>query len=160
MAFNVVETQKLNDDDHTAIVKVTAVANGAFNVNTIIIQANSLFGANASMPYNRLSVTSVQYSTDAPATGYVQLWWSGNTGSSNSASNTIYSFGVSNDGELNGLVGNPIANSTGDIGITVQGFLQSNTLNFIIAVMKDNFTNPGAGAWANGQSAYLDQSGH
>lgn len=159
MTFNVIETQKLNDDDHTVIVKVTGVGNGAFNANAVFLTANTLFGANASMPYCRLSLTSIQYSIDAPPVGFVQLWWAGNTGS-NVNSNSIFSFGVSNDGDMNGLIGNPIANSTGDVGITVQGFQNSNTFNFILAFMKDNFSSPGVGAWSNGQNAYLDQSGH
>src|SRR5438105_3338643 len=122
MVTSTVETQKIDDNDHSAMFKVTGVAGGAWSTNSVIIQANTLFGSNASMLYNRLSVTSVQYSIDAPSAGFVQLWWAGNTGT-NVNSNAIYTFGVSNDGELNGLVGNPIANSTGDMGITVQGYL-------------------------------------
>jgi hypothetical protein len=161
MAFNVVETQILDDNDHTAMVKVTCVANATFNANVLVITANALHFANASLFINRLALTSLQYSTDlSPANGFVQLWWSSNNSANAVNSNTIFTFGTSDDGDFQGLIANPVANSTGDMGLTVQNMGPGNTFNFIITVLKDNFTNPGAGAWANGQAAYLDQSGH
>ena len=144
MAFQTIETITLLDTDRVAQFKITGVANAVWNTNATVIQANTLRFANASMPINRLTVTSVQYSTDAAANGFIGLYY---VGATNTA---IYNFGSSDDGAFDAYIPNTTgAGVTGDIGIIVQNFQPANTFNFIITVAKDNEADPGRGAWAN-----------
>ena len=145
--FNTIETVTLVDTDRTAVIKVTGVFNSTFNTNVTIIQANTLRFANASgQPIHRLVVTSIQYSTSVSPNGFSQLYFVGNS----NPNVAIFNFGCNDDGMIDAHIHNTCTNPYGDIGLTIQGGQIGNTVNFVIALYKDNDNpGPGQGAWSN-----------
>src|SRR5579872_4403152 len=132
MANNTVEVQTIRDDDRYTTIKVTGVANSAWNINAgqTLLQANLLFGANASQNVCPLSLTDCKFSMDVGALGYVQFYWvSPNTNT------TIMTFGQIGSATFDGISIQNNANvgsvpGGGDVGIIVSNLGSGNSFNF------------------------------
>jgi len=158
MALQTVETQIIRDDDRYVTVKVRGIASGAWSTNATIVQANTLFGANASVPIIPLSLTDIKFTVDTGGPGYVDLQWTANNGSQTNVS--ILSFATAATGEWNGFsIQNNANTPTGDVCLQVNGFAAGNGFSFILTFVKDQTfqysnINYGAIAWANTMNAY------
>ena len=160
MAQNVF-TQILRDNEKGATIKVIGSYTGANSGNTIILQSNTLFGANNTKPC-LVGITSIQYIVGI-GTGALNLQWV----STVNANVTILNFGASSsasppyNGEFHAAEAAYLTNNantpTGDISLQVTNMAANDFFNFIITVQKEytgNGTSYGAGAWANVFSAY------
>lgn len=163
MANNVVEIQTIRDDDQYVTVKVTGVAANAWNAVGVLVQANLLFGANASQSFCPLSLTDIKFSMDVSGTGYVQFNWI-STVNTNTA---IMTFGMIGSATFDGQsIYNNANTPSGDIGFTVANLGAGNAFNFVLTFVKDkqpilgkdplvNVTYLGnPAAWANTDSWY------
>lgn len=136
MAANTVEIQTIRDDDQYVTVKVTGVAANAWNVNngSVIIQANLLFGANASQSFCPLSLTDVKFSMDVGAIGYIQFYWV----STVNVNTAIMTFGQIGSATFDGQsIYNNANTPSGDIGVAVSNLLVGNSFNFVLTFVKD-----------------------
>jgi hypothetical protein len=165
MANNVVEIQTIRDDDQYVTVKVTGVAANGWNVNagSTLIQANQLFGSNASQAFCPLSLTDVKFSMDVGALGYIQFHWV----STVNVNTTIMTFGQIGSATFDGLsIYNNANTPSGDVGVVVSNLGAGNSFNFVLTFVKDkqpilakdplaNVTYLGNPAgWANTDSWY------
>lgn len=168
MANNAVEVQVLRDDDRYTTLKVTGVAGSAWTATGLLLQANTLFGANASQSFCPLSLTDVKFAVDAAPAGYVAFTWAGQANSNNQ---TILSFGGAG-GQAGVLSGQNMFNNantpSGDVQYVVNNLGAGNTFNFILTFAKDQSPLLGVGfngnvalpflgnpvAWANTTNAY------
>ena len=150
MSVNLPETQVLVDRDDKVVVKVGGWFNTATTTNTTILQANTLYGANASAPCP-LTITAVQLVTSL-ANGFVQLYYVGpssNVGTlylGRSLSSTIEAYCV-NPFSANGTL---TATVPGDIGLWVNGAASGDSYSLIIQLAKEK----GTVGWANTFSPY------
>lgn len=134
MANNVVETQFIRDDDKYVTVKVTGVANQAWNAVGLLVQANSLFGANASQSFCPLTLTDIKFSMDVGSTGYVQFVWV----STVNVNTAIGTFGQIGSATFDGIaIPNNANTPSGDVGYTVNTLGAGNSFNFILTFAKD-----------------------
>jgi len=134
MANNAVEIQTIRDDDQYVTVKVTGVANAAWNAAGLLIQANTLFGANASQSFCPLSLTDIKFSMDVAGTGYVQFNWV-STVNTNVA---IMTFGMIGSATFDGQsIFNNANTPSGDIGYTIKNLDSGNAFNFVLTFVKD-----------------------
>lgn len=136
MANNVVETQIIRDDDQYVTIKVTGVANSAWNVNAgaILVQANTLFGANASQVFCPLSLTDVKFSMDVGSLGYIQFVWV----STVNVNTAIMTFGQIGSATFDGQsIFNNANTPSGDVGVVVSNLGSGNSFNFVLTFVKD-----------------------
>lgn len=146
MAADVPVVQIIYDSFDQAIVKITAYYDAATASNTLVVQANSLYGANASSPKQPiLSASRIQFVADI--SGYARLEWV--NASSNANNSVIYALG-SSAADLACYVPNPFltsnASSPCDISLTVVGAGNNDSFTLILTLNKDNSN----GGWANG----------
>ena len=170
MLYNTPQTQILDDQDHQTVVKITGYYNAATNANTLVVQANSLFGANASLPCI-LGLNSIEYSTSIN-NGFVALEWV----STANQNTTITSAGRFNDGAFARYIPNNANTPTGDENLVTQGLAPGDSYTLIVSFLKEyqgqnlrnnnylgpvaNTVNYGAGAWANAVAAYRNPGGY
>lgn len=163
MANNTVEVQTIRDDDRYTTIKITGVANAAWNIlgGQTLLQANSLFGANASQNVCPLSLTDVKFSMDVGGLGYIQFYWvSPNTNVA------LFTFGQIGSATFDGISIQNNANvgsapGGGDVGVIVSNLAAGNSFNFILTFVKDQtfmYANIpwGVMGWANTMNAYND----
>lgn len=116
--------------------------------NTIVVRANTLFGANNSQPCIA-NVVSMQLQMGT-VNGFVLVEYvSSNT--ANVANQVIGAFGKSGSGVFAGC-GNQISsgNTFGDIQVDCGGFAANETFSLILVLNKDN----SLGCWANQYNGY------
>lgn len=135
MATNIVEVQTIRDDDQYTTIKVTGVANSSgWNANGILVQANLLFGANASQTFCPLSLTDVKFSMDVAGLGYIQFTWV----STVNTNVTIMTFGQIGSATFDGQsIYNNANTPSGDIAYTVSNLGNGNSFNFVLTFVKD-----------------------
>lgn len=134
MANSAVEVQTIRDDDSYVTIKVTGVAGGAWNNVGPLIQANLLFGANASQSFCPLSLTDVKFSMDVGALGYVQFNWV----STVNTNTTIMTFGQIGSATFDGLsIYNNANTPSGDVNCVVSNLGAGNSFNFVLTFAKD-----------------------
>jgi hypothetical protein len=136
MANNVVETQIIRDDDSYLTIKVTGVANAAWNVNAggVLVAANTLFGAVNTQSFCPLSLTDVKFSMDVGALGYIQFNWI-STVNTNVA---IMTFGQIGSAVFDGIsIFNNANTPSGDVGYVVSQLQAGNSFNFVLTFVKD-----------------------
>lgn len=136
MANNVVEVQTIRDDDQYVTVKVTGVANAAWNVNAggLLIQSNLLFGANNAQAFCPLTLTDVKFSMDVGALGYIQFEWI----STVNVNTSIMTFGQIGSATFDGIAIYNNANTpSGDVGYVVSNLGSGNSFNFVLTFVKD-----------------------
>jgi len=178
MIFNAPMIQILNDDDHQTIVLVSAYYNEALNANAVVVQANTCYGGNTSLPCI-MGVNCIEYSTSI-ANGWVTLEWV----SSTNQNTTIMTFGRNSSGTLDRYIKNLANTPTGDLNINVVNMEANDAFTLIVSLLKEyqgqtlisnggsntavnnvnytyagttaNVSNYGAGAWANAQAHYLN----
>jgi hypothetical protein len=152
----------LDDQDHQSVIQISATyaaTNAGFNV--VVIQANTLYGANTSLPCI-ICVNDVQY-TSSIANGSLVIEYV----SSGNANSPICTFGRANDGEIVRYFKNQANTPTGDINLFGQNLEANDSFTIIISVLKEYLgcswasiatmnvgQNYGAGAWANAQAHY------
>lgn len=155
----------IDDNDHQAVVKISALytsANAGYNVTAVT--ANALFGGNASQNCV-LSVNSVEY-TSSIANGSLALEF---VYSGNNANNLpICTFGRANDGQINRYINNQItahANVAGDINLFASNLEANDSFTLVVSVLKEYqgqywiSGGVGSGAWSNAQAHYLAGKG-
>jgi hypothetical protein len=168
MLLNVPQVQLIDDNDHQAVVKITGFFNAATSTNGVVVQANTLYGANASLPCI-LAVNAWEYSTSL-SNGSIALEWV----STANQNTTIMSAGRFNDGAITRFIPNNANTPTGDVNLVTAnaqpGDSYSLTVSFMKCFMGQNSTLPasnannylgvitntniGVGAWANTQKGY------
>jgi hypothetical protein len=162
MANNTVEVQVIRDDDRYSVIKVRGLANATWSAQSVLLQANSLMGANTSIPIVPLSLTDIKFSVDVAPAGFVDIGWISNINTNVS----LFSFGSVTTGEWNGFsIQNNANTPPGDLYISINSLGIGNSFNFIMTFVKDQayFLNGipyGQIAWANTPNAYFDSSGH
>jgi hypothetical protein len=156
---NVPEVQIIYDDQTKTIVKVLGYYNTTNNSNTMVVQANALFGANnsANAPLPVLSVARVLYSAGL-ANGFVQLQWVGKNGATGNLD--IVNFGSRTSGDwpaympnqlaVSNIANTALANTTGDINLNIQNAEPYDSFSLVITLNKENLN----GGWANAWVAY------
>jgi hypothetical protein len=170
MLANQPQVQIIDDTDHQTVVKITGYYNSATSSNTLVVQANTLYGANPNVPCI-LSVNSWEYSSSL-ANGFIVLEWV----SLVNDNTTIMTTGRFNDGAVVRYARNNANTPTGDINLNTanaqpgdsftitlslvkeyQGqvltVLAGNTYNYEGNVTSNNI-NYGVGAWARAQTGY------
>ena len=144
-----VVTQIVTDNGTKAVVKVVVQYGAANTSNTVFLQANTLFGANASKAWCPTIITNIAYFIRSA--GIVNLEWVGSTNGS------IAVFTGNNSGQLSGLmaINNAVA-PTGDLNLNQAGMVNGDAYNLIITLEKDSsrYGNT-AGAWANTNKGFL-----
>jgi hypothetical protein len=151
-APNLPEVQIITDDTWKTIVKVLGFFSAATSSNTVVVQANTLFGANtsAAAPLPLLSVARVLYSQGL-ANGYIQLQFVGKNGANNA---DIINLGSRTSGDMPMFIPNALASNaastTGDINLNIVGAEPNDAFSLFITLNKDN----GHGGWANAYIGY------
>jgi hypothetical protein len=152
---NVPEVQIITDDSWKTVVKVLGFFNAATSSNTVVVQANTLFGANnsANAPLPILSVARVLYSQGL-ANGFLQLEWVGKNGAAANNSDII-NLGARTSGDMPMTIPNALAlsntsnvalaNTTGDINLSIVGAEPNDAFSIFITLNKEN----SQGGWAN-----------
>jgi hypothetical protein len=168
MLLNVPQVQLIDDNDHQSVVKITGVFSTATSSNTVVVQANTLYGANSSRPCI-LAVNSWEYSASF-ANGAIVLEWV----STANQNTTIMTAGRANDGAIARYIPNNANTPTGDVNLAILGAAPGDTFSLTVSFMKclqgqqptlpasnsNNYlgtiinTNIGSGAWANTQVGY------
>ena len=168
MLFNTPQVQIIDDQDHQAVVKITGYYNTGVNANNLVVQANTLFGANNSRACI-LSVNSWEYSSSL-SNGFITLEWV----STANQNTTIFSVGRFNDGAIARYVPNNANTPTGDINLVTANAQPGDCFSIVLSLMKEFNGNKiannylgvvttganGAGAWANTQAGYNNQFGY
>jgi hypothetical protein len=161
MIFNQPNIQILDDQDHQTVISVSGVYTSACTgSNGIVIQANTFYGANASLPCI-ISVNAVEYDTSF-ANGSATLEYVSN-GNNNT---TIATMGRNNSGNFSRYIRNQANTPTGDINLLLNNVEPSDTFMIIVSFLKEYQgcawanaamavgQNYGSGAWANAQAHY------
>lgn len=146
MAANV-QTQILMDSGPRTVLKVVGQFSAACTGNQVILQSNTLYGANTSKCC-LLSIYKLYYHVSLG--GRVSLEW---VGSSNS---TILTFGGQSGGTfLECDMTNAAAAPTGDLNINLQNMQANDVFDFVITLNKEEqLFGANAGAWANVNAGY------
>lgn len=151
---NTPEVFILDDTDHQAVIKITGYYVSAQTANVKIVTANTLRGANTSLPCI-LSIGAMEYTSSINA-GYVAVQFIGNTSNSNA-----FTVGRCNDGQWNRYVPNSgPALPTGDLNLQQVNCAANDSFTIILTLIKEfqgmywAGSNYGAGAWANTQNGY------
>jgi hypothetical protein len=154
MAVNVPEVLVLDDQDHYVTVKVIGFYNAATNANSVIVTANTLRGANTSLPCI-LSLTAATY-TSSMNNGFLAIEYV----SSVNANSKAITMGRFNDGIFNQYIPNSANTPTGDINLLQQSLGSADAFTLVLTFVKEfqgtYWASPsrGAGAWANTQVGY------
>ncbi len=154
MSANVPEVFVLDDTDHQSVIKITGYYTAACTTNNTIVTANTLKGANTSLPCI-LSITALEY-TSSIANGHVDVEFV-STVNANSKAITV---GRANDGQWNRYIPNSANTASGDINLNQIGLSSGDSFTLIITCLKEfrgvywDNTGRGSGAWANTQIGY------
>lgn len=150
------------DTADRAKVKITAWYNGGLGTNitpangNVTIQANTLFGANASMPACILDVLAIEGNVDLTQNTEVLLIQFATTANQNTDIMAVG--GPGNAIEFNGYIPNNANTPTGDIYITIPSGKAGDAYTLMLTLGKNNLgvlSNGvwyGQGAWANGSN--------
>jgi hypothetical protein len=145
--FNTPVIEKLWERDYQVSLKITGQYNTATGAsNTIILNANTLYGANNSQPCY-LDVTHIDYCMGL-ANGFVSIEFaSANT--SNVSNVTVFTVGKRSSGSLGAYVFNTIdtANSYGDLNLYTSNLDANDSFTIIVSAVKSVTRTPGA--WIN-----------
>lgn len=175
--LNAPQVQIIDDQDHQIVVKITGYYTAACTANTLVVQANTLFGANASLPCI-LGVNSWEYSSSL-ANGFISFEWVSN-GNTNT---TIMTCGRFNDGAIARYIPNNANTPTGDVNMWTANAQAGDSFSITISFLKEYdgqtlrmplvsgnvntylgnanvISAYGAGAWANAQAAYRNPAGY
>lgn len=153
MAVNTPEVVVLEDQDHFATIKIVGFYNQATNSNTVILTANTLKGANTSLPCI-LSITAIEYSSSMN-NGFLAIEYVSSVNSNSKA----FTCGRFNDGSFNRYIPNSANTPSGDLNLLLQNLGNADAFTLMITVQKEFqglqwANNYGAGAWANTQAKY------
>ena len=154
---NTVTSTVLYDDANRCKVLVTGwFLGGANTSNVTIVKANTLFGANASLPciLDVLCVKGVSSYNVTPGSTTLNFQFA-------SKVNTNVDFmivgGAGGQVQMDGLIPNFANTPSGDINLWIDGLASGDSFSMIIDLAKNNLgvtsngiPNYGAGAWANG----------
>jgi hypothetical protein len=151
-APNVPDVQLLTDSDARVVIKVSAFYTSAQTAgNTVIIQANTLKGANTSIVPCYLDVESIEFDVGT-ANGFLSVEYVGSA-----ANQKIISFGrVGGAGVFEQWIPNNATNPTGDINLFNSALDANDTYSMVITMRK---RNDGTQAWANLFNAYNHTKG-
>jgi uncharacterized membrane protein len=175
--LNAPQVQIIDDQDHQTVVKITGCYTAACTANTLVVQSNTLFGANTSLPCI-LAVNSWEYSSSL-ANGFISFEWVSN-GNTNT---TIMTCGRFNDGTIARYIPNNANTPTGDVNMWTANAQPGDSFSITISFLKQyqgqtltfptvtgnvqtyignvaSITNYGAGAWANAQAQYRNPGGY
>jgi hypothetical protein len=125
-----INTQTLNDDGQSTVVKAVNYYSGSDTSNNVIVVPKNLRYANTSQ-LCMMSIVAVQYNTST-ANGIVQLYWE-----SSSANTPIYTFGRVASGRFDAYIVNNAPNPTGNIGIQTINMNANDNFSFVISMNKD-----------------------
>jgi hypothetical protein len=164
MLLNAPQVQIIDDNDHQTVVKITGVFSAATSSNTVVVQANTLYGANASLPCI-LTVNCWEYSSSL-SNGSIVLEWV----STANQNTTILTAGRANDGGFARIIENNANTPTGDVNLAILGAAGGDSFSLTVSFLKKfqgqtqkgsnylgavpSVVNFGANAWANTQVGY------
>ena len=168
MLYNTPQVQIIDDQDHQTVVKITGYYNAACTTNTLVVQSNTLFGANTSRPCI-LAVNSWEYSTSL-SNGFIALEWV----STVNQNTTIMTAGRFNDGAIARYIPNNANTPTGDVNLVTANAQPGDSFSLTVSFMKvfegskgaNNYLGAvsnagyGTGAWANTQAGYNNTFGY
>lgn len=155
MAAANIQVMMMKDTGSYSHIKVIGAFPAQNTSNNIIVQANTLFGANTSAPC-WFAMTEIQHATSI-ANGYIALYWA----AGGSASNTdILYLGESTSSVMSGYMFNPLAANSanlvgglgGDLGLRVQNLANNDTFSLIITIVRNaqqGYANAEAGYQAS-----------
>lgn len=141
-----ISSEVVFDKDYEAVVKVVGSFDAAANAsNTIILTANTLYGANSSLPCG-IEFNSLEYAV-ALANGYLTVEFvSANT--ANQSNVNIVTVGKEISGKLMGRQRDPLgANSAGQLNLKTTGLDANDSFTLMIQIRKSVYLTPTA--WAN-----------
>ena len=144
--FNIPVVTKIWDKDYEAVIKITGQYNASQNAsNTLILQANTLKGANSSQ-LCMVDVNHIDFATSI-SNGFISIEFiSANT--SNIENSTVFTVGKRNCGELACVNFNPLgANATGDINLYTSALDANDSFTLIMYCRKSVSNTPSA--WSN-----------
>lgn len=168
MIFNTPTIQIIDDQDHQAVIKITGMYTSACTAsNSVVVQANSLFGANSSLPC-MISVNAVEYSTSI-ANGALALEYVSTVNNNT----TITTCGRNSDGQFARYIKNQANTPSGDINLLIDDMEANDAYTIIVSVLKEYqgavWATPatmnvgpgyGAGAWANAVASLRNPGGY
>lgn len=141
-----IQVSKLWDKDYEVVLKIVGSysANAAAS-NTVVLQANTLNGANSSQTCY-LDFTHAEFAMGL-ANGFISLEFQSKAPASQ-ANSTILTVGKRATGELSFIAANPLAaNATGDINLNTTALDANDSFTLVLSFRKNVTTNPSA--WAN-----------
>jgi hypothetical protein len=150
-APNIPDVQVLTDSDARVVIKLSAFYTSAQTAgNTLVIQANTLKGANTSIVPCYLDVEKIEFDSGT-ANGYLSLEYVG------TANQKIMSFGrLSGSGVYEQWIPNNANTPTGDINLFTSALDANDTWSIVVTFRK---RNDGTQAWANLFNAYNHTKG-
>ena len=175
MIFNTPLVQILDDNDHQTVAMIAAYYSSPANANNLVIQANTLYGGNNSLPCI-LGVNSLEYNSSI-ANGFIVLEWV----STSNQNTTIFTTGRNSSGSIPRYIRNLANTPTGDVNLSVVNMEANDTFTIIVSFLKEyegqilklsagntyisnvhytyvgptpNVNHYGAGAWSNAQIHY------